>query len=181
MKSEIRSLRHFVAAVICLWVFVFFLSAVAIEQRAEAATAEQPVIAEVEVDLTTNSITIYGTALSRVTKDGNIKAPKVLLAGVRLVVTDYADDQITALLPKNITDGSYLLQVVTKNYTNTQATFDLTIGSAGLQGPQGLQGPPGPRGLQGEQGVAGPTGPQGPTGLTGAIGETGPQGPDGIQ
>jgi hypothetical protein len=45
-------------------------------------------------------------------------------------------------------------------------------GSAGPQGPQGLQGATGPQGLQGSTG---------PTGATGLQGDPGPQGPPGLQ
>ena len=51
-------------------------------------------------------------------------------------------------------------------------------GAKGEQGPQGIQGPPGP---QGEQGIQGPQGPPGPQGEQGEQGDTGPQGPPGPQ
>ncbi len=50
---------------------------------------------------------------------------------------------------------------------------------AGPQGPQGLQGEPGPTGPQGPKGDTGAIGPQGPKGDTGPQGAPGPQGPVG--
>ena len=49
----------------------------------------------------------------------------------------------------------------------------------GLRGPQGIQGPTGPRGIRGPKGDPGETGPRGIQGPKGDPGETGPQGPAG--
>ncbi len=76
-------------------------------------------------------------------------------------------------------DGDYRLAVSTGNGSKKSDTFDLTIGNAGLIGPEGPMGPQGETGPQGPQGAPGPQGPQGDTGPQGPIGETGPQGPAG--
>lgn len=75
--------------------------------------------------------------------------------------------------------GDYRLVVSTGNGVMRNDTFDLTIGSGGLIGPQGPAGEPGPQGPVGETGLTGPQGPQGPVGETGPIGPVGPQGPAG--
>lgn len=56
----------------------------------------------------------------------------------------------------------------------------LSVGIAGIQGPQGIQGDQGPQGLQGvqgPQGIQGEQGPEGAQGDQGPQGETGPAGP----
>ena len=63
--------------------------------------------------------------------------------------------------------------------------WDLTIGAAGLQGPEGLPGtdgavgPEGPQGPQGDQGPVGNDGAQGPQGDQGPVGNDGADGADG--
>ncbi len=180
MESGIRRPRRFAATVLLLSIFVFCFSAVASAQPA-------PSITIVDVDLSSNSIIIYGTNFIKGSGTG---LPGVFLADVPLVVTSHTNIQINALLPAEITVGSYLLEVLAANSSNKHVFFDLTIaetGPAGPQGPQGVAGPAGPQGVAGPagpQGVAGPagadstlpgpTGPQGPTGDTGATGAQGP-------
>ncbi len=88
--------------------------------------------------------------------------------------------QIVTELPPAIAagnaDGDYLLTVSTGNGQSQNDEYDLTIGPAGPQGPQGDTGPQGPQGDQGPQGKLGPQGAQGPQGK---IGLTGPEGPAG--
>lgn len=70
--------------------------------------------------------------------------------------------------------------------TSAQSVDTFTVLN-GVQGPVGLQGPPGPQGATGPQGPAGPqgetgaTGPQGPQGELGIQGPAGPQGDPGPQ
>lgn len=142
MKSGIRSPRLFSATIIFLSVLVFYLPAFAFRQG-------PPSIKIVDVDLVSKSITIYGNDFIQSSNKKIISLPEVSLAGDPLEVTSYTNDQINALLPADITDGSYLLEVLAANSKSKYATFDLTIGATGLtgpQGPQGIQGPPGASG-----------------------------------
>lgn len=100
-----------------------------------------------------------------------------------------ANDGI-ALVP---TSGSSILVAIdsiTNILTSHPPQLNLVLVSAGPQGVQGPQGPPGavgPQGAQGPQGPtgatgsAGPQGPVGPTGATGSQGPTGSAGPAGPQ
>ena len=100
----------------------------------------------------------------------------VYLSGIPLgnVAVGSGGATLTASLPPGVLPGSYRVFVVQGNGKTQNATFDVTLGSAGPEGPVGPVGPPGP---QGERGATGSQGPQGPQGATGA---TGPQGPPGV-
>ena len=53
------------------------------------------------------------------------------------------------------------------------------VPAAGVHGPKGDKGEPGPQGPKGNQGDIGPQGPQGPKGDKGNMGPQGPKGPKG--
>lgn len=167
MKTGIFKSGRLAVATVCLSVFVFYASAF--------AAGGLPVIEMVDVDLSTNSMVIYGTDFIWGPNNRVNSWPAVSLGGTPLVVTAYSDTQINATLPAGITDGGYLLLVLAANSRNKYAYFDLTIGATGATGPQGPQGAPGPIGLTGA------TGPQGPAGAAGAAGAAGPMGPAGPQ
>jgi len=117
---------------------------------------------------------------------------ELLLGEVPLRLLTQSDKTITAALPENmetVPEGSYQLLATTGGGTVRQDEHDgVTIGAAGLPGPQGepgvdgtngadgATGPKGDTGDQGEEGPQGPVGPPGPKGDTGDQGERGPQG-----
>ncbi len=126
------------------------------------------VITKVTVGLISNELFIEGANFN----NGN--PPVVDISGVPLVVSSATDALIVASLPPGgLSDGDYLLSVLTGDEIKQFDTHDLTIGAVG---PQGVQGEVGPQGPIGPQGVVGP---QGTTGATGAAGTQGPQGPQG--
>ena len=104
----------------------------------------------------TNQVTIMGTAFG--------SAPVVKLNSMTLTLVSETATKIVAKLPTNLMSGTFQLTVDSGTAT---ATFDLTIGADGPQGPMGLQGPAGPAGAEGP---SGPTGPQGPQGTPGPAG-----------
>ena len=140
------------------------------------AWAVEPVITSATADLAVNppTITITGKYFGGI-------IPGVALDTVALVVVTHTTTSITALLPNNVSPGSY--QLVVSNYTlNAQTAFDVTIGAVGPEGPTGPAGPTGsagPAGSTGPAGATGSTGPAGPAGATGATGAQGPAGPQG--
>ena len=116
------------------------------------------------------------------------KTPKVTLAGGELAVSSHSQTTIVAALPAGLPPASYELVVVSFRKADDNgkaASFDVTIGAVGPQGPAGPagatgpQGPPGTAGATGPQGPAGPEGAAGPQGPAGPPGPTGPQGPAG--
>ena len=110
----------------------------------------------VNMDFDTNTIFIYG-------KNFNNGSPLVVSLGeIQLGATLVSANEIQAGLPAGISDGDYLLKVMTGNSTTQYDVYNLTIGAVG---PQGEQGPKGDKGDQGIQGLQGPEGPVGPQGL----------------
>jgi hypothetical protein len=127
----------------------------------------------------TNKLAIVGTGFG--TTKGTVS-----LSGTGLVVDSWTATLIVAALPP-IPPGSYTLTVSlpVRFGPPLTATFDVTLGAVGPQGPQGLAGPAGATGATGPAGAAGPagatgaTGPAGAAGPAGATGATGPAGPAG--
>jgi hypothetical protein len=108
------------------------------------------------------------------------RAPYVSLGdGEDFLLLDFTDTDL--VLTAGLPDGDYLLRVShSKHFHNSStAAYDLTIGAAGPQGPQGDPGSQGPQGKLGDQGPQGKLGDQGPQGKTGPQGEQGPQGEPG--
>jgi Collagen triple helix repeat (20 copies) len=130
----------------------------------------QLLITSAFADLGDELLTIYGRNLS------TWRAPRVMLAGVELEVASFSRFEILALLPPDISPGSYLLKVWRGRGEKSLDFFDVALGA---EGPAGSQGPTGPRGPQGDTGPPGPAGSVGPTGPTGATGPPGPEGPQG--
>lgn len=129
-----------------------------------------PVINEVTVNTTANTITIAGTGFNSRLK------PSVKLGSTSLTVTSYTSTGIVANLGTVTAPGTYLLTVV----DGLLPTFaDVTLGAVGPQGPIGATGPQGATGAQGPMGLMGLQGPIGPTGATGPAGAIGPIGPTG--
>ena len=139
-----------------------------------AQAAVEPVITAVTTDYQVNppTLTIVGKYLGSVT-------PTVTLDGATLVVVTYTSTQVTALLPGNLTPGSYQL-TLTNHTLQLQASFDAAIGSVGPEGPAGPAGPTGSAGPAGTPGAPGAQGPAGATGAAGAPGAAGPAGPMGL-
>ena len=193
-KEYTRRLRHRGASAglallggICMYTF----------GAAPADAASEPVITAVTTDLLISpaTITIAGSNLGSI-------APSVTIDNVALVVTTHTATSVGALLPSNLSPGSYeLVLIVTNCYPQLQTTFDVTIGAVGPEGPAGPAGAAGaagavgpagakgstgntgaagPAGAPGATGAAGPTGPQGAAGLTGPAGPTGATGPQGL-
>ena len=113
---------------------------------------------------------------------GVAKPPKVTLAGGELAVSSHSQTTIVAALPAGLPPASYELVVVSFRKADDNgkaASFDVTIGAVGPQGPPGPAGATGPQGSPGPVGATGPEGPAGPPGPTGPQGPQGPQGPAG--
>ncbi len=104
----------------------------------------------------TNQVTISGTAFG--------STPVVKLDNMTLTLVSESNTKIVAKLPTTLMSGTFQLAV---DSGSTTATFALTIGADGPQGPIGPQGPAGPAG---PEGPGGPTGPQGPQGAQGPAG-----------
>lgn len=155
MKTGVNITGKFAAVLVIVSAFVFCMSGI-------TAADATPVVHAVGADMVSKTIVIYGWGFTAG------RAPLVMLAGYPLEITTYTDEQIDAVLPDDITDGSYQLRVYGKK--NKFASFEVTLGATGLTGEQGPQGP------KGDKGDAGATGPQGPTGPTGATGAQGPAG-----
>ena len=115
---------------------------------------------------------------------GVAKPPKVTLGGGELAVSSHSQTTIVAALPAGLPPASYELVVVSFRKADDNgraASFDVTIGAVGPQGPAGPAGAAGPQGPAGPAGATGPQGPAGPDGATGPQGPAGPAGPTGPQ
>lgn len=146
MKSLCSNFRYLVVVVVaCLSVLVFSLSSVA-----------APVVNEAYGDLVSGTITIHGKGFSGCPILA--AAPKVYIGGEQLVITSCTMEQINALLPSGMDDGSYQLKVKSRSGTSV---FEITYGATGLTGPQGPIGPMGPPGPPGPPGATGEQGPAG--------------------
>jgi len=120
------------------------------------------------INYTANTITVFGQGFCATT------LPSVVFNTTKLkVVSACSSTEIIASLPVQ-TAGSYRLLIT--NSSNVSATFEVTYGAVGPQGPIGLTGA---TGAAGPKGATGATGVQGPIGLSGATGAVGPQGPAG--
>jgi len=114
------------------------------------------------INYTTHTVTAVGSGFCT----GAL--PAVTFNTTRLKVTSACSASVVvANLPAQAA-GSYRLLIA--NSGGASATFYVTYGAVGPQGPQGLTGPTGATGLQG---------PIGLTGAQGATGAAGPQGPAG--
>jgi hypothetical protein len=172
-----RFIRKFVliSGILLLLCIVMSHAAFAGENKNNTPTNRELFITEVYVDLEDDTIVISGLNFD------NGGVPTVLLgnypAPLTLVGTPTAN-QIVAIVP-DVPYGDYLLKVSTGNGVIRYDSYNLTIGTGGLQGPPGPQGPVGATGSAGPQGEQGPQGLQGPQGPPGEQGLTGPQGPPG--
>lgn len=89
-----------------------------------------------------------------------------------------------AMIQMTCEPGQYLFGVDPLTGNLLCSTPPVSVGTAGIPGPQGATGPRGPQGLPGPvgpQGVRGNPGPQGPTGPTGVAGAPGLRGDQGLQ
>ena len=162
-----------------------------------AAAVTQPVIV--------SSVVTGAAPAQQLTLTGkNFTGVATVLIGPMASVPPSAqtDTQLVFNLPQALPDGTYALSLKVGGgngprdpYYVTEAY--VTVGAAGVPGPQGIQGVPGPQGIQGVPGpqgiqgvpgqqgiqgipgVAGAQGPKGDTGPQGAKGDTGAQGPQG--
>ena len=96
-----------------------------------------PIIQNVSINTTANTITINGGGFNPVAK------PVVNLGGTYLVVQSFNRTMIVAKLGSVTAPGTYLLTVAEGILI---AVADVTIGGAGAPGPQGPAGPAGPAG-----------------------------------
>ena len=138
-----------------------------------AQQAPPPVITSVQPDLTKGTLKIDGASLPA--------NPEVWLSSLRLTVFMATSSEIESELPPDILPASYLLFVRGGGKNAVSATFVVTVGAVGPQGPAGENGPQGIAGPAGSDGQSGPAGPQGLTGAAGPQGLTGPVGPQGLQ
>lgn len=129
------------------------------------------VIDSASINYTSNTITITGQGFC-----ADRKVPTIAFNGTKLtlVTTICSNTSVVANLPAQA-QGTYSLVVTIGS--GGSATFDVTYGAVGPQGPIGLTG------ATGAQGAAGPQGVPGPQGIPGASstvpGPQGPQGPPG--
>jgi hypothetical protein len=130
--------------------------------------ASSPMITSVTISygITTNTITIFGTNF------GTAVPMLAMTGGTTLTLLTHTSTQIVATFPNTLAAGSYILSVDTS--TGTTATFVVTNGAAGPQGPMGIPG------NQGNQGIQGIPGNQGNQGIQGIPGNQGIQGIQGI-
>ena len=151
---------------------------------ADALAGKQAIIISTATDQNLEKIYVIGENFGT--------NPGVMLNDIELEVLSWSDISIEAELPGGIEPGTYRLIVAKKGKfekkKNDTASMDVTIGTSG---PQGEEGPPGPKGdtgatgdtgppgLKGDPGATGDTGPTGPKGDPGATGDTGPTGPKG--
>lgn len=117
----------------------------------------KPIIDAAIPNYANNQLTIVGS--------GFTGTPVANLNGVPMTLVSHTPTNIVAVLPNGFSAGSFLLSVTA---TGT-ATFDLTLGADGPQGPPGQQGPMGPQGAQGPAGPSGPQGAQGPAGISAGV------------
>ena len=132
------------------------------------APASQVIITAAATDPSQTTLFLAGENFER--------GAAVYLAGIPLgdVVVGSGGATLTASLPFGVLPGSYRVFVVQGNGKTQNATFDMTLGSAGAEGPAGPPGSPGPPGETGQ------AGPPGPPGIQGAAGPPGPPGGSGI-
>ncbi|MGD1093702.1 MAG: IPT/TIG domain-containing protein [Bryobacteraceae bacterium] len=137
---------------------------------AAVVCAQAPVIDAASVNYGTSRLTISGSNF------GTGSSPTVSLGTVAMVVQSYSATSVVAAFPSgsplsSFAPGSYLLtaqfQVPGRSPTFASETFDVTLGTAGPQGPAGATGSQGPTGATGSRGPAGATGSQGPQGSIG--------------
>jgi hypothetical protein len=156
------------------------------------AAAWCPEVTSAEPTYKTNppELTLVGTNFGTV-------LPVVTIDGLSALVVTHTNTLVKVKIPAAVyaVPGSYdLLLTRGSGECQTAATFDVTIGAVGLQGPAGpigltgpagatgpigLTGAAGAKGATGGTGPAGPAGATGPNGLTGAAGSVGPAGPTG--
>src|SRR5262245_38466564 len=143
--------------------------------------AEQaPEMTKADMNVSAGTVTVSGHSFG--TKRGRLMLAYWGNDYDDLTVTSWSDEQIVALLPPKLANGTYRLGMITKANGKSPVGYcsiDVTVGLQGPQGPAGERGPQGPAGLDGKPGPAGPTGPVGPQGATGAAGPQGPVGPAG--
>jgi hypothetical protein len=98
----------------------------------------------------------------------------VTLSGEPMRVLSLTYDVILAELPAGTQPGTYRLAVVLEGPPPRADAMDVTLGTAGPEGPAGAAGPQGP------MGDPGPPGVPGSPGLPGEKGEPGPHGEKGL-
>ena len=147
---------------------ILVLSAAQAQAQLGKVSANQMVIRAVATD----AIYIYvdGVNLG--------SGPLVFLGGLPLggVAGNTAGTQLIALKPA-LPPGTYLLHVSKGNGVPDNATYDVTLGAAGAEGPAGPRGDPGVAGEPGPQGEPGAPGPPGAPGAPGQPGTPGDAGP----
>jgi hypothetical protein len=131
-------------------------------------------IVKVFVDQAGGELAIHGKHLD------NGRRLLVQLGGEELFVSTATASLIIASLPPGIVAGDYLLTVDTGRGKKRFASYDLTLGGAGPEGPQGPPGPSGSQGIPGPRGLTGAQGAQGDAGPRGTVGPPGSQGPMGL-
>jgi hypothetical protein len=152
-----------------------------VSAEAERQRSHIPRILEVRADLAAETLEIRGEGFVSKRRDEHgvdvMLSPLITLAGVPLAPLSLSDTEIVAQLPSGLAPGSYRLMLTSaREHERAAATFDVTVGAIGPQGPAG---PAGPAGEPGAQGPAGARGLPGPAGLQGPAGPTGPTGPAG--
>ena len=148
--------------------------ALAIMLGSETASAAPSVsftvtIESASIDYSTNEITLRGAGF-----DPAGRAPAVSFNGTKLTLVSFAGGTLIAKLPAGTSAATY--ELVVTNSLGVSASFDVTYGAAGPQGPAGAPGVQGPAGTQGAVGPPGAAGSAGPAGVAGATGAAGSQG-----
>lgn len=131
-----------------------------------ATTTVTPAVSKGTINYSSEQVTLTGSGFEPATT-----APTVTFNGASLKIDSFTNTQVVATLPAGTPAGTFTLTV--KNSEGQSGSFDLTYGATG---PQGAQGPAGPKGATGAQGAQGLDGPKGATGATGPQGPAGPRG-----
>jgi hypothetical protein len=123
----------------CRWnvLLVVFVLAIGMAVPVRVQQAPTPVITSVQPDLTKGTLKIDGASFPA--------NPEVFLSTLPLTVFMATSSEIQTDLPADIAQATYLLNVRGAGKNGAYATFVVTIGAVGPQGPPGENGPQGPR------------------------------------
>ena len=129
--------------------------------------------------------TVANAAIVPLSSDGSVSVVFGVSGGDVILDTNGYYSPLGVVNSLNGQTGDLTL-VAGANITITPGAGTLSIGAAGVTGPQGpagpagLAGPPGPAGPAGASGRQGVAGPAGATGAQGLAGATGPAGANGV-
>ena len=150
--------RHLTIVVLVVTILTITASSTDADDR-DTLVMSAPVILSAHVNEEEGLLILVGENFGR-------SVGLVHLADDLLAIERWERWLIVAYLPYPYDPGTYLVTVTRGPgvLRESVATFAVTLGEEGPQGPVGPQGPEGPQGPQGETGPQGPVGPTGPPG-----------------